>query len=297
MANIRNQILSNGLTHSSSFFLFPVARVLVANPKVLILDEATSALDSESERVVQEALDKLLQEHKRTTIIIAHRLTTIRNADVIAVIADGKVAEKGTHEELMESEIGMYRNLVEKQEADPGSAPPSRTNSSQNLRGSMRESFVDAEIADGGTRTSLHVTHQLKFRNVTFSYPTRPGKLIMDGFNLSIRKGETLALVGPSGGGKSTTVSLVERFYDPNSGTVDFEGVDLKDLNVKWLRDQIGMVQQEPVLFNGSIFKNIGMGWDRAKQSDIIEAAKAANCHDFISGELRASECKTFFLV
>ena len=139
------------------------------------------------------------------------------------------------------------------------------------------------EVADGGTRASLHVSHQLKFRNVTFSYPTRPGKLIMDEFNLSIRKGETLALVGPSGGGKSTTVSLIERFYDPNSGILDFEGVDVKDLNVKWLRDQIGMVQQEPVLFNGSIFKNIGMGWDRAKQSDIVEAAKAANCHDFIS--------------
>lgn len=260
-----------------------IARVLIANPKVLILDEATSALDSESERVVQEALDKLLQEHRRTTIIIAHRLTTIRNADVIAVIAGGKVVEKGTHEELMDSQLGMYRNLVEKQEANPGSAPPSRTNSAQNLRGSMRESFVDMEVADGGTRASLHVSHQLKFRNVTFSYPTRPGKLIMDGFNLSVRKGETLALVGPSGGGKSTTVSLIERFYDPNSGTLDFEGVDVKDLNVKWLRDQIGMVQQEPVLFNGSIFKNIGMGWDRAKQSDIIEAAKAANCHDFIS--------------
>ena len=232
----------------------------------------------------------MLQEHRRTTIIIAHRLTTIRNADVIAVIADGNVVEKGTHEELMESQIGMYRNLVDKQEVNPGSAPPSRNNSAQNLRGSMRESFIDTEVADGGTRASLHMTHQLKFRNVTFSYPTRPGKLIMDGFNLSIRKGETLALVGPSGGGKSTVVSLIERFYDPASGTVDFEGVDVKDLNVKWLRDQIGMVQQEPVLFNGSIFKNIGMGWDRAKQSDIIEAAKAANCHDFISGELLVDE-------
>ena len=63
----------------------------------------------------------------------------------------------------------------------------------------------------------------------------------MDEFNLSIRKGETLALVGPSGGGKSTVVSLIERFYDPASGIVDFEGVDVKDLNVKWLRDQIGI--------------------------------------------------------
>jgi len=328
-----------------------IARVLVANPKVLILDEATSALDSESELVVQEALDKLLVEQRRTTIIIAHRLTTIRNADTIAVIAGGKVVERGTHQELMESRVGMYRNLVEKQEADPSSAPPSRSGSALDVAGlgSRRESYVDLEVQDGGTRRSMHQVHQLKFCNVTFAYPTRKQKKVMDGFNLSIRKGETLALVGPSGGGeyqpelpwislcapmllpsrapaiavlyvnvlidvlvsallfsicscmplysmfiiisllsfllagKSTTVSLIQRFYDPLSGTVDFEGVDVKDLNLKWLRDQIGFVQQEPVLFNASISKNIGMGCEHASRDDIIAAAKMANCHDFIS--------------
>jgi len=262
-----------------------IARVLVANPKVLILDEATSALDSESELVVQEALDKLLVEQRRTTIIIAHRLTTIRNADTIAVIAGGKVVERGTHQELMESRVGMYRNLVEKQEADPSSAPPSRSGSALDVAGlgGRRESYVDLEVQDGGTRRSMHQVHQLKFCNVAFAYPTRKQKKVMDGFNLSIRKGETLALVGPSGGGKSTTVSLIQRFYDPLSGTVDFEGVDVKDLNLKWLRDQIGFVQQEPVLFNASISKNIGMGCEHASRDDIIAAAKMANCHDFIS--------------
>lgn len=183
-----------------------IARVLVGNPSVLILDEATSALDSESELLVQEALDKLLTEQKRTTIIIAHRLTTIRNADTIAVIAGGRVIEQGTHEELMaSSRIGMYRNLVAKQEA-----PPSRSGSTLGVDGvgRRRESFVDLQLGDGGTRRSVYCAHQVKFKNVTFSYPTRKKKLIMDGFNLSVRKGETLALVGPSGGGECRRIEL-----------------------------------------------------------------------------------------
>ena len=86
------------------------------------LDEATSALDSESELVVQEAIEKLLATEKRTTIIIAHRLTTIRNADVIVVISGGRVVEKGTHDELMEAPTGHYRSLVFKQEVSYFSA-------------------------------------------------------------------------------------------------------------------------------------------------------------------------------
>lgn len=251
-----------------------IARVLVSNPKILILDEATSALDSESELVVQEALDKLLVQQKRTTIIIAHRLTTIRNADTIAVISNGQVVEKGSHRKLMNAPTGHYRNLVEKQEARSSS----RSNSELDLAGKGRDSYLDLQSAGGNNpEASL-----LNFRDVTFSYPTRPKNLIMNGFNLSVRKGETLALVGPSGGGKSTTVSLVERFYDPVSGSLEYEGVDVRELNVKWLRDQIGMVQQEPTLFNTSIMKNISMGWPDATESDIVEAGKMANCHDFI---------------
>ena len=86
-----------------------IARALLKNPSILILDEATSSLDSESEKLVQEALENLMEG--RTSIIIAHRLSTIRSADAILVLNDGKIAEKGTHKELLEIENGIYKNL------------------------------------------------------------------------------------------------------------------------------------------------------------------------------------------
>jgi ABC-type multidrug transport system fused ATPase/permease subunit len=86
-----------------------IARALLKNPSILILDEATSSLDSESEKLVQQALENLMEG--RTSIIIAHRLSTIRSADAILVLNDGKIAEKGTHKELLEIENGIYKNL------------------------------------------------------------------------------------------------------------------------------------------------------------------------------------------
>merc|ERR1712174_10641 len=92
-----------------------IARALVKNPEILLLDEATSALDNESERIVQEALDKLMESKDRTCIVIAHRLSTIRNANRIAFIGDGIVKEIGSHDELMEKSNGKYKGLVEAQ--------------------------------------------------------------------------------------------------------------------------------------------------------------------------------------
>ena len=182
-----------------------ISRILVANPYILLLDEATSALDSESELVVQEALDNVLAEHKRTTIVIAHRLSTIRNADVIVVVAGGRVVEKGTHDELMALETGHYRKLVESQTKRPSvRTSTSRlssfvSSSCENSYGSVQELEVlvnQAAIAVFGEDTP-----HFNFKDVNFSYPTRPKKNVLDGFDLSIRKGETIALVGPSGGG------------------------------------------------------------------------------------------------
>jgi len=215
---------------SPPFFSSAIARVLVGNPKLLLLDEgeaiivissflvwntilrsssslfsclctATSALDSESELVVQEALDKLLVTEKRTTIIIAHRLTTIRNADIIVVIAGGKVVEMGTHDELMGYEAGQYRALVEKQEHGLESSAtdtkmPSRNNSEANLA-SITGSSGDLMALDVDRRKSIGNMTQLRFHDVRFAYPTRPRKPILDKFNLSVRQGETIALVGP----------------------------------------------------------------------------------------------------
>jgi ATP-binding cassette subfamily B (MDR/TAP) protein 1 len=232
------------------------------------LDEATSALDSESEYVVQEALDKLLGKGNRTTIVIAHRLSTIRNADMIAVVKDGAVVETGTHSSLLESD-GEYAKLVEAQT----SKGDSKTSSSANL--SALPEISDHVLSLGGNG-------QIEFRDVHFHYPTRPNAKIFKGLNLNIQAGETLALVGPSGGGKSSVISLIERFYDPIEGGVFFEGNDIRELNIKSYRDQIGYVSQEPTLFNTTIAENIKFGKPDATQDEIEDAARQANAHDFI---------------
>ena len=107
---------------------------------------------------------------------------------------------------------------------------------------------------------------------------------ILKSFNISIKSGQTLALVGPSGSGKSTIISLTERFYDPASGSILLDGVDLRDLNISWLRRQISLVSQEPVLFDMSIGDNIRYGalFREISDEEIIEAAKSANIHEFI---------------
>jgi len=254
-----------------------IARVLVSNPEILLLDEATSALDSESELVVQDALDNVVAKQKRTTIVIAHRLSTIRNADTIAVISGGVVAEQGTHDELMALETGHYRTLVEKQERSGNSLPSSRSSSEADLTKLDDDSGIKVSVIDKG---SLH----FEFKDVKFAYPTRPSKNVFNGFNLSINRGETVALVGPSGGGKSTIVAMIERFYDCKEGSIEYMGNDIKSLNVHWYRDQIGYVGQEPTLFNTTIGQNIAYGAPGATQNDIEAAAVQANAHDFIMG-------------
>lgn len=91
-----------------------------------------------------------------------------------------------------------------------------------------------------------------------------------------------MAFCGPSGGGKSTTIGLLERFYDPDEGSIEFEGVDLKELNIQWYRDQVGIVSQEPSLFSGTIAKNIAYGAPNATRAEIEAAAVAANADSFI---------------
>ncbi|CAL8095684.1 unnamed protein product [Calicophoron daubneyi] len=122
----------------------------------------------------------------------------------------------------------------------------------------------------------------ITLKNVKFVYPTRPDITILKNFTLDLKSGQTVALVGPSGSGKSTIVHLLQRFYDPVEGEIRIEGVDIKDLDLKELRNQIGVVQQEPVLFEGTIADNIRLGKPDATQEEIEEAAKEANAHDFI---------------
>lgn len=99
---------------------------------------------------------------------------------------------------------------------------------------------------------------------------------------MTINKGQTIAVVGASGCGKSTIIQLLQRFYDPIQGSVLIDGIDIKELNIKWLRQHIGIVSQEPILFATSIAENISYGWDGVTQDQIEAAAKEANAHDFI---------------
>jgi ATP-binding cassette, subfamily B, bacterial MsbA len=121
--------------------------------------------------------------------------------------------------------------------------------------------------------------HHLTFDNVSFAYDKDS---VLKNINLEIRKGTTVALVGPSGGGKSTLADLVPRFYDPTSGAVKIDGHSLTDLDVESLRKLMGIVTQESILFNDTIFNNIAFGVDNPKEEDVIRAAKIANAHDFI---------------
>ncbi|KAF3456696.1 hypothetical protein FNV43_RR01350 [Rhamnella rubrinervis] len=505
-----------------------IARAILKNPRILLLDEATSALDSESERVVQEALERVMEY--RTTVVVAHRLTTIRDADIIAVVQQGKLVEQGTHVELIKDPEGAYTQLVRLQEGanemkntrdsdiekantslDLGTGGPLKVsikrlaylnkpelpvlllgsiaaianvastaqnflfgvaggkliqrirsmsfekvvhqeiswfdnaaNSSgaigarlstdastikglvgdslalvaQNittlvaaliiafasnwilafivlavspilvLQGIIKKKFLvgfsaDAKVmyeeasqvandavssirtvasfcaekkviemyrkkcegpesqgvrlgllflrnmgkqhlekfsSNGVSQTSTMapdinkakdsatsifsildgkpkidsssdegttlptIKGDIEFEHVSFKYPTRPDIQIFRDFCLSIPSGKTVALVGESGSGKSTAISLIERFYDPDSGGVTLDGVEIKKLKLSWLRQQMGLVSQEPVLFNETIRDNIAYG----KQGDVTEeemisVTKAANAHDFVS--------------
>ncbi|MBD8898445.1 ABC transporter transmembrane domain-containing protein [Rhodanobacter sp. DHG33] len=123
----------------------------------------------------------------------------------------------------------------------------------------------------------------LRFEGVNFHYPSRPQAAALHDFTLDVRPGETVALVGPSGAGKSTVFSLLLRFYDPQSGRISIDGVDLRALRLAELRGAIALVPQETVIFSGSATDNIRFGRSDAADGEVVEAARAAEANDFIS--------------
>lgn len=122
----------------------------------------------------------------------------------------------------------------------------------------------------------------VQFKNVNFSYPSRKDVPILKKLNLNIKAGETVALVGTSGCGKSTVIQLIQRLYDTDSGEVVIDGTPIKDFDLTWLRSQMGIVGQEPVLFGTTISENIKYGKEGATDEEVIAAAKKANAHNFV---------------
>ncbi|QRV90352.1 ABC transporter transmembrane region [Ceratobasidium sp. AG-Ba] len=129
-------------------------------------------------------------------------------------------------------------------------------------------------LSDSGLAPETAGPGKIELRNVEFNYPSRPDVPILKGLTLTFEAGKTAALVGASGSGKSTIIALVERFYDPLSGSVHLDGVDLKDLNVRWLRSQIGLVSQEPTLFNTTIEENVAHGLVGSKYDWIVRGCE-----------------------
>ncbi|KAG2693172.1 hypothetical protein I3760_08G084800 [Carya illinoinensis] len=147
-----------------------------------------------------------------------------------------------------------------------------------------QQSKIDASDESGITLDNFK--GGIEFLHVSFKYPCRPDVQIFHDFSLTIHSNKTIALVGESGSGKSTVISLLQRFYDPDSGHIKLDGIEIQKFQVKWLRQQMGLVSQEPVLFNDTIRANISYGKEEgnATETEIIDVAELANAHSFISG-------------
>ncbi|MEY1639423.1 ABC transporter ATP-binding protein [Tenuifilum osseticum] len=130
-----------------------------------------------------------------------------------------------------------------------------------------------------GAKTIESFNHDIEFRNVSFKYQD---DWVLKNINLTIKKGMTVALVGQSGSGKSTMVDLIPRFWDVTEGEILIDGVNIKDYDIASLRNLMGNVNQDPILFNDTFYNNIAFGVDGAKMEDVVNAAKIANAHDFI---------------
>ncbi|RYR01723.1 hypothetical protein Ahy_B06g080584 isoform E [Arachis hypogaea] len=337
-----------------------IARAILKDPRILLLDEATSALDAESERIVQEALDRIMIN--RTTVIVAHRLSTVKNADMIAVIHRGKMRMYEEASQVANDAVGSIRTVASfcaeekvmefyKKKCEG----PRKTGIRQGLISGIgfgvsffllycvyatcfyagarfvkdgKASFSDVlrvffaltmaanaisqssslapdsskaksaaasifglldmkskiDPSDESGTTLDNVNGEIKFRHVGFKYPSRPDIQIFRDLSLTIHSGKTVALVGESGSGKSTVIALLQRFFDPDFGQITLDGIEIQKLQLKWLRQQIGLVGQEPVLFNDTIRANIAYGkGGNATEAEIIQVAELANAHGFIS--------------
>lgn len=171
--------------------------------------------------------------------------------------------------------------------------PPAKnfSSASYNIRKGLASAqrifeVLDAEVRISEERDAVSINEfkkEIEFRNVGFAYNNFDNKKILDGINLKIAKGRVIALVGQSGAGKSTLVDLLPRFYDVSEGEIFIDGIDLRHYKLNELRNLFGIVSQESILFNDTVFNNIAFGIQNITKEKVIESAKIANAHDFIS--------------
>lgn len=163
------------------------------------------------------------------------------------------------------------------EETDNDGTNKKETTSTGEKLGTLQKAIVPSSPMEGN----------IEFENVMFSYPSRPDVLVLNAFSLKLAKNTTTALVGSSGSGKSTVVSLIQRFYDVDAGTITLDGIDTTKIDLSWLRSQIGYVQQEPQLFGVTIRENLVYGLSEEEtatisQTELESVCRDANAHEFI---------------
>ncbi len=242
-------------------------------------DYEQGQFDRKNGRFLRRALDHTSWNAK--TFAVVNTVTDIAPLAVIGVgayeVITGRIGEIGTIVAFFSYMDRLYeplRRLVN-----------SSTTLTQSLASMDRVfEFIDEkyDIVDRPDARPLEdVKGEIAFENVSFRYE-EGGMPALQNINLRVRQGETIALVGMSGGGKSTLVSLIPRFYDVTEGRITLDGRDIREFKVRSLRDKIGMVLQDTILFSDTVRANIRMGKPDASDEEIIRAAKAANAHDFI---------------
>jgi len=233
--------------------LVEIARALSKQVELLILDEPTSSLnDEESDKLLNFILE--LKKRGITSIMISHKLKEVlKIADSVTILRDGKSISAYDVKKDSLNEAMIIRDMV----------------------GRDLQTHPDKHAIPLGDTV-------FEVKNWTVYHPDYHSLKVVDNASFYLRKGEILAFVGPSGGGKSTLVDLIPRFYDPSQGAIFFDNKDIKDIRIEDLRRQMGIVTQETFLFNESIKKNIAYGLTEFPFEKVVEAAKTANAHNFI---------------
>lgn len=196
-----------------------------------------------------------------------------------SMILDGEAGSGFTGKEFIGFIIVFSQLLVPVQSIAKNSANLSKAKASQERIEEILS--ADDKILDPENPVKIQPLKKgIEFKNVSFAYQS---EMVLKNLNFELLKGKTVALVGESGSGKSTIADLLPRFYDVNTGEITYDGININQFSLHDLRDQVGIVSQESILFNDTIFNNIAFGMDNVSEEDVIQAAKIANAHDFIS--------------
>jgi subfamily B ATP-binding cassette protein MsbA len=196
-----------------------------------------------------------------------------------SMILDGAAGDGFTGKEFIGFIIVFSQLLVPVQNIAKNSANLSKAKASQERIEEILS--ADEKILDPEKPAVIHPLEKgIVFKNVSFSYQT---EMVLKNLNFELLKGKTVALVGESGSGKSTIADLLPRFYDVTSGEITYDGTNIDQFTVHDLRDQVGIVNQESILFNDTVFNNIAFGMNNVTEEEVMHAAKIANAHDFIS--------------